>query len=74
MYGEKRATYRFLVGKPELKRPFGRPRCRWEDNVKMDLKEVGWSGMDWIHVAQGRDQWQAVMNTIMNPAGKFLSS
>jgi hypothetical protein len=46
--GEKKNAYRVLLGKPEGKRPLGRPRCRWEDNIKMDLKEIGWSGMDWI--------------------------
>jgi hypothetical protein len=51
-YGERRGVYRVLVGKPEGKRPLGRPRCRWEDNIKMDLQEVGCEGMDWIYLAQ----------------------
>jgi hypothetical protein len=55
-----------LVGKPEGKRPLGRPRCRWVDNIKMDLGEIGWDGMDWIKLAQDRDQWRAVVNTVMN--------
>jgi hypothetical protein len=55
-----------LVGKPEGKRPSERPRCRWEDNIKMGLREIGWDGMDWIHLAQDRDQWRAVVNTMIN--------
>jgi hypothetical protein len=54
------------VGKPKRKRPLGRPRCRWEDNIKMDLREIGWSGMDWIDVVQDMDQWRAVVITVMN--------
>jgi hypothetical protein len=54
------------VGKPEGKRPLGKPRRRWEDNVKMDLREIGWGGMDWIDLAQDRDQWRALVDTIMN--------
>jgi hypothetical protein len=54
------------VGKPEGKRPLGRPRRRWENNIRMDLKEIGWGGMDWIDLAQDRDQWRAVVNTGMN--------
>jgi hypothetical protein len=64
--GEKRNAYRVLVGKPEGKRPLGRPRRRWEDITKMHLKEVGWGGIDWIHLAQDRDEWRAVVNTAMN--------
>jgi hypothetical protein len=64
--GEKRKAYRILVGKPEGKRPLGRPRCRWVDNIKMDLREISWDGMDWIDVAQDRDQWRALVNTVMN--------
>jgi hypothetical protein len=63
---EKRNAYRILVGKPEEKRPLGRPRRRWVDNIKMDLREIGWDGMDWIDLAQDRDQWRAVVNTVMN--------
>ena len=55
-----------LVGKPEGKRPLGRPRRRWEDNIKMDLQEVGCGGMDWIKLAQDRDRWQALVNAVMN--------
>jgi hypothetical protein len=55
-----------LAGKPEGKIQLGRTRCRWEDNIKMDLREVGWGGMDWIHLAQDRDQWRALVNMVMN--------
>jgi hypothetical protein len=54
------------VGKPEGKRPLGRPRHRWEDNIKMNLREIGWGGMNWIDLAQDRDQWKALVNTVMN--------
>jgi hypothetical protein len=54
------------VGKPEGKRPLGRPRHRWVDNVKMNLREVGWVGMDWLHQAQDRDHWMALVNTVLN--------
>jgi hypothetical protein len=54
------------VGKPEGKRPLGRPRRRWEDNIRMDLRVIGWGGMDWIDLAQDRDQWKALVNTVMN--------
>jgi hypothetical protein len=64
--GEKRNAYRISVGKPEGKRPLGRPTCRWVDNIKMDLRETGWDGMDWIDLAQDRDQWRALVNTVMN--------
>jgi hypothetical protein len=57
---------RALVGKPEGRRPLGRPRRRWEDNIKVDLREVGWGGMDWINVAQDRDRWRALVNAVMN--------
>jgi hypothetical protein len=77
--GERRGAYRALVGKPEGRRPLGRPRRRWEDNIKMDLRVVGWGGMDWINVAQDRDRWRALVNAVMNlrvpyNAGNFLSS
>jgi hypothetical protein len=55
-----------LVGKPEVKRPLGRPRRRWVDNIKIDLREIGWDGIDWIDLAQDRDQWRALVNTVMN--------
>jgi hypothetical protein len=54
------------VGKPEGRRPPGRPRRRWEVNIKMDLREVGWGGMDWINLAQDRDRWRAIVNAVMN--------
>jgi hypothetical protein len=77
--GEKRNAYKILVGKPEGKRPLGRPSRRWEDNIKIDLTEIGWGGMDWIDLAQDRDQWTGLVNTVMNirvpsNVGKFLSS
>jgi hypothetical protein len=64
--GEKRNAYRILVGKPEGNRPLGRPRRRWECNIKMDLTEIGWGGMDWIDLAQDRGQWRVLVNTVMN--------
>jgi hypothetical protein len=64
--GERRGAYRVLVGKSEGRRPLGRPRRRWEDNIKMDLREVGWGGMDWINLAQDRDRWRALVNAVMN--------
>jgi hypothetical protein len=64
--GERRGAYRALVGKPEGRIPLGRPRRRWEDNIKMDLREVEWGGMDWINLAQDRDRWRAVVNAVMN--------
>jgi hypothetical protein len=64
--GEKRNVYRILVGKPEGKRPLGSPRHSWNDNIKMDLKEIEWSGVDWIDLAQDRDQWRALVNTVMS--------
>ena len=64
--GERRGVYRVLVGNPEGKGPLGRPRCRWEDNIKMDLQEVGCEGMDWIELVQDRDRWRALVNAVMN--------
>jgi hypothetical protein len=64
--GEKRNAYRILVGNPEGRRPLGRPRRRWVENIKMDLREIGWGGMNWIHLAQVRDQWRTLVNTIMS--------
>jgi hypothetical protein len=65
--GEGRNVYRVLVGKPEGKRPLGRPRRRWEDGIKMDLEEIGWGGgVEWIHLAQDRDRWRAVVSAVMN--------
>jgi hypothetical protein len=63
--GEERSVYRILVGKPEGKRPLGIPRCRWEDNVKVDLQEVGCGGLDWIGLAQDRDRWREIVNAVM---------
>ena len=64
--GEGRGVHRVLVGKPEGKRPLGRPRHRWEDNIKMDLQEVGGGCGDWMELAQDKDMWRALVNTVMN--------
>jgi hypothetical protein len=77
--GEKRNAYRILMGKPEGKSPLGRPRRRWEDNIKMDLRAIGRGYTDWIDLAQDRDHWRALVNTVMSlrvlqNVGKFLSS
>jgi hypothetical protein len=64
--GERRGAYRASVGKPEGRRPLGRPRLRWEDNIKMDLREVGCGGVDWIDLAQDRNRWRALVYTVMN--------
>ena len=64
--GERRDVYRNLVGKPEGKRLLGRPRHRWEDNINMDLQEVGCGGMDWIKLVQDRDRWWALVNAVTN--------
>jgi hypothetical protein len=64
--GEERGAYRILVGRPEGRRPLGRPRHRWEDSIKMDLREVGWEGMNWIELAEDRDRWRALVNAVMN--------
>jgi hypothetical protein len=61
---EERGVHRVLVGKPEGKRPLGRPRCRWEDNIKMDVQEVGGGCGDWIKLAQDRDRWQTLVSTV----------
>jgi hypothetical protein len=59
-------VHKVLVGKPEGKRPLGRQRRRWEDGIRMDLKEIGWEGVDWIRLAQDRDLWRAAVNAVMN--------
>jgi hypothetical protein len=64
--GEERNVYRVLVEKPERKRPLARPRCRWEDGIRMDLREIGCGSVDWIQLAQDRDRWRALVNTVMN--------
>jgi hypothetical protein len=64
--GEKRNAYRILVGKPEGKRPQGRPRRRWVDNIKMDLTEIGWDSVEWIDMAEDREQWTTLVNTVLN--------
>jgi hypothetical protein len=64
--GEGRNLYRVVVRKPEGKRPLERPRRRWEGGIKMDLGEIGWRSVEWIHLAQDRDRWRAVVNAVMN--------
>jgi hypothetical protein len=76
--GEKRNAYRLLVGKPEGRKPLERPRRRWLDNIRMDLVEVGWGDVDWIGLAQNRDRWRALVNSVLNlrvaqNAGKLSS-
>jgi hypothetical protein len=66
-----RGVYRVLVGKPERRRPIERPRRRWEDNIKMYLQEVGCGDMDWLELAQDRDNWRAVVNVVMKPSGSI---
>jgi hypothetical protein len=77
--GDRRGAYRVLVGRPEGRRPLGRPRPRWGEGIKVDLKEVGWVGMDWIDMAQDRNRWRVLVNTVMNlrvpqNAENFLTS
>ena len=79
LMGERRGVHRVLVGKPEGKRPMGRPRRRWEDNIKLDLQEVEGSCGDWMELAQDRDSWRALVSTVMNLGvpkmlGNFLTS
>jgi hypothetical protein len=63
--GEKRNAYRLLVGKPEGKRPLGKPRCWWVDSIRMALGEVGWGDVDWIGLAQDRNRWRALVNSVL---------
>jgi hypothetical protein len=77
--GERRGVYRVLVGTPERKRPLRRPRRSWEDNIKIELQEVGWVDMDWTDLAQDRDSWRALVNVVMHlrvpyNAGNFLTT
>jgi hypothetical protein len=65
-YGVKRNSYIILVVKPKGKRKFGRPGCRWDDNIAMEITEIGWMGMDWINLSQERVQWWACVNMVMN--------
>jgi hypothetical protein len=64
--GQTRNAYRIVVGKPEGKRPLGRPKRRWVDNIKIDLREIGWDDMDWFDLAHDKDQWRALVNMVMN--------
>jgi hypothetical protein len=64
--GEERKVYKVMVGKPEGRRQLGRPRRRWEDGVRMNIREIGLEGVDWIRLAQDRDRWRAVVNAVMN--------
>jgi len=64
--GEERNVYKVLMGKPEGKRPLERPRRRWEDGIRMDLREIGWGSVEWIQLAQDRDRWRALVNMMMN--------
>jgi hypothetical protein len=66
LMGEMRGAYNTLVGRPEGRRPLGRPRRRWEDNIRMNLREIGFGDVDWFHWAQDRDRWRALVNTVMN--------
>jgi hypothetical protein len=64
--GEERKVYKVLVERPEEKRPLGRPRHRWEDRIRMDLREISFGGVDWIRLAQDRDRWRVVVSAVMN--------
>jgi hypothetical protein len=64
--GEERNVYRILMGKPDGKGPLGRPRRRWEDGIRMDLRKIGWGSVDWNQLAQDRDRWRALVNTMLN--------
>jgi hypothetical protein len=67
--GEMKIVYKILIGKPEGKRQLGRPRHRWEDTIKNDLREIEWEGVDWMNLAQDRDQWRDLVKTVMNLFG-----
>jgi hypothetical protein len=69
--GEVRGAYNILVGRTEGRRPLGRPRCRWEDNIKTDLREIGFGDVDWIDLAQDRDRWRALVNAVNEPSGSI---
>ena len=69
--GEGRGVYKVLVGKPEGRRPLGRPRRRWEDNIRVDLREVGCGCVDWMELAQDRDRWRALVSAVMEPSGSI---
>jgi hypothetical protein len=71
LIGEKRNAYRLLVAKPEEKRPVGRPRRRWVDNIRMDLGDVEWGVVDWIGLAQDRNRWRALVNSVLKPPGSM---
>jgi hypothetical protein len=78
-HGRDDKCVNFLVGEPEWKKPLGRPRRRWEDDIRMDLREIGWEVVDWKHLTQDRGQWWGFVNTVMNlrvpyKAGNFLTS
>jgi hypothetical protein len=78
-HGRGEKIYKVLAGKPEGKRPLGRPRCRWEDGIRMDLREIGLGGVDWIRLSQDRDRWRAIVSAVMNlqvlaPRSLFLVS
>jgi hypothetical protein len=64
--GEDRNVYKVLIGKPEGKKPLGRPRRRWEDGIRMDLREIVWGSVDWIQLVQDKGRWRAVVNTVVN--------
>jgi hypothetical protein len=64
--GEVRNAYKIFIGKPEGKRPRRRPRSRWQNNIRMDLREIGWEGVDWMNLTEDRDQWRTLVNSVMN--------
>jgi hypothetical protein len=66
IHGRGEKSVQVLVGKPKGKRPLRRPRCKWEDGIRMDLKEIGWEGAEWVQLAQDRGRWQAVVTVVMN--------